>query len=192
MRFLQVFVVLIFMALIGNLLKPLYWDRLEDAIRKRSDFGPGPEGAEDTTEMSGASGGYVTRFGFERFRAEVREKYARTSDVERLRQALQMNGDADKVLNDRVLSSWATLDSLSQVLAVAYRTGAQVDSLLGNFVREDRFSALQGLVQGLHRAQSGGGTVPTPAGRPVFRRRDLWTGHHQVHPPYAMKTGGGR
>ena len=192
MRFLQVFAVLVFMALIGNLLKPLYWDRLEDAVRKRSDFSPGPEGAEDTTGTSDASGGYVTRFGFERFRAEVRERYAQTSDVERLRQALQMNEGADTALNDRVLSCRAALDSLSEVLTVAYRSGAQVDSLLGNFVKEDRFSALQGLVQGLHRAQSGGGTVPTPAGRPVFRRRNLWTGHHQVHPPYAMKTGGGQ
>ena len=192
MRFLQIFAVLIFMALIGNLLKPLYWDRVEDLLRQHSDFGAGPGASEDSTGFTDFSRGYVTRAGFERFRADARGRFARVSDVEGLRQVIRANEAAGNTLNDQVASHRTTLDSLSRVLASEYRSGVQVDSLLDNFVKEERFAVLQGLVQGLHRAERGGGMVPTPAGKPVFRRRNLWTGHHQVHPPYALKAGGGR
>lgn len=192
MRFLQVVAVLIFLALIGNLLKPLYWDRLEDLLRARSDFGPDMDGTEDTTGGSGAAGGYVTRPGFERFRQEVRERYARSSDLERVRRDLQDNYVRRENLNEQIASAWSALDSLSQALRMDYLSRAQVDSLMKGFVRGDRFVALQGVVQGLHRARGGGGTGPAPVGRVPPPRRNLWKGYHQVHPPYLPKTGGDR
>lgn len=192
MRFLQISVILLFAALIGNLLKPLYWDRLEDMLRKRSDFGQVPGTPTDTTGESGTGMGFVTEKGFVRFRSEVRERYARASDLDRLKQGLQVNGEGDEALRLEVTSERARGDSLSRTVAGGYPNRATVDSLLGGFVRQERFVALQAVVQGLHRAERGGGMAPTPAGRPVFRRRNLWKGYHQVHPPYAMKAGGGR
>lgn len=178
------------MALIGNLLKPLYWDRVEDALRRHSDFGAGPEGGEDSTGLRWSGEGFVTRSGFERFRAEVRDRYARSSEVDFLRKGLQANDDADLILQGRMALSASTVDSLARRVPEEYLSRVQADSLLGGFVREDRFAALQGIVQGLHRVRTGGGMAPTPAGRPVFRRRNLWKGYHLVHPPYAARAGG--
>ena len=75
-----------------------------------------------------------------------------------------------------------------------YLSRSQMDSLMKGFVKESRFVALQGFVQGLQRARTGGGggMVPTPVGRPLFHRRNLWKGYHQIHPPYLMKAGGDR
>lgn len=184
--------VLIFLALIGNLLKPLYWDHVEDFVRKRSDFGSGLNGVEDTTGAYDAAGGYVTRSGFERFRQEVRERYARLSDVERAHRDLQENYSTREALNEQIIFARSAFDSLSQALRTDYLSRAQVDTLMKGFVTEGRFVALQGFVQGLHRGQNGGGLMPTPVGRSSFPRRNLWKGYHQVHPPYLTKPGGGR
>lgn len=192
MRFLQAVAVLIFLALIGNLLKPLYWDHVEDFLRRRSDFDSGLNGAEDTTGVYETAGGYATRSGFERFRREVRERYARLSDVERVRQDLQANYATKEVLNEQMIFAHSAFDSLSQALQMNYPSRAYLDSLMQGFVTEDRFVALQGFLQGMHRVQSRGGLMPTPVGRSSFPRRNLWKGYHQVHPPYLTKPGGGR
>ena len=192
MRFLQAVAVLIFLALIGNLLKPLYWDHVEDFLRRRSDFGSDLNGIEDTTGVYETAGGYVTRSGFERFRRDVRERYARWSDVERVRQDLQANYATREALNEQTTFAHSAFDSLTQALQTNYLSRAYLDSLKKDFVTEDRFVALRGFVQGLNRGRSGGGLMPTPVGRSSFPRRNLWKGFHQVHPPYLTKPGGGR
>lgn len=193
MRFLQVVAVLIFLALIGNLLKPLYWDRVEDFLRIRFDFGAGPDRVEDTTGVYDATGGYVTRSGFERFRREMRERYARLSDVERFHRDVQENYATREALNEQIVFTRSAFDSLSQIVRTEYLSRSQMDSLMKGFVAEDRFISLQGFVQGLQRARRGGeGMVPTPVGRPLFHRRNLWRGYHQIHPPYLTKAGGDR
>lgn len=192
MRFLQVVAVFIFLALIGNLLKPLYWDHLEDFLRARSDFGPEPDGTEDTTGVYEATGGYVTRPGFERFRREVRERYARVSDLERVHRDLRENYATREALNEQIAFTRSAFDSLSQALQMDYLSRAQTDSLMKGFVTADHFIALQRVLQGLHRARRGGGLGPAPVGRSSFSRRNLWKGYHQVHPPYLTKTGGDR
>jgi hypothetical protein len=189
---LQAVAVLIFLALIGNLLKPLYWDHVEDFLRRRSDFGSELAGAEDTTGVYETAGGYVTRSGFERFRREVRERYARRQDVEQVRQDLQVNYAAKEALNEQIIFAHAAFDSLSQALQTDYLSRAYSDSLTKGFVTQDRFVSLQRFVQGMNRGRSGGGLMPTPAGRSSFPRRNLWKGFHQVFPPYLTKPGGGR
>ena len=142
---------------------------------------------------SSTSEGYLTRSGFERFRTEIRERYARTQDVDRLRQDVQENYATGEAMKEEIASRQLAFDSLAQALRTEYVTQSQVDSLMRGFVPEEDFTALQGVVHGLHRARSGGrGAIPTPSGRPVFRRRNLWKGFHQPYPPYLVKSGGTR
>jgi hypothetical protein len=110
-----------------------------------------------------------------------------------LRREAQRNFAIKEALNEEIASRHLAFDSLAQALHTEYVTQSQVDSLMKGFVQADDFTALQGFVQGLHRARGGGaGAIPTPSGRPVFRRRDLWKGFHQTYPPYLAKSGGSR